>query len=438
MHTSLEILVILLLLLTNGVFAMSEIAIVASRRNRLQQRAAGGDERARTALELANDPNRFLSTVQIGITGVGVLAGAFGGATIAQQIAGWLDTVPALSRYSQPIGLGVVVAVITLATLVLGELVPKRIALSRPEAIAARIARPMHRLSRLATPLVQFLGAATDAVLRLLPPPPAADPAVTEEDVRLLLEQGTRAGVFLAAEQDIVENVFWLGDQRVETVMTPREDIVWLDMKASADAHRRTMLAHPRARYILCDGELDNIVGAVTVKDMWPMALRGETLDMDSERFMPLTVPVNTRALTLLEQFRRTGIHVALIMTDTDRVAGLATMTDILEGLVGELEEFTEMEVVQRDDGSWLVSPTLKMGALHALLGLEHQEPQQEAGKRTLGEFIIATLGRTPATADYFEWEGYRIEVVDMDGSRIDKVLVAATGPNRRGERDTL
>lgn len=436
MHVTIEILIIILLLLANGVLAMSEIAVVSARKARLAQGAGRGDERARRALELANDPNRFLSTVQIGITTVGVLAGAFGGATVAQQLAGWLETVPALARYAQVIGIGAVVATITFATLVIGELVPKRIALRRPERIAARIAGPMHRLSILATPLVRLLGGATDLVLRLLPPPPAEDPAVTEEDVRLLLEQGTRAGVFLAAEQDIVENVFWLGDQRVDSVMTPRDRIVWLDVNAGPDDHRAVMLQRPQARYVLGDGSVDRVVGAVMVKDMWPRVLRGETVDPDADSFMPLIVPASTRALTLLQQFRQTRVHMALVQDEEGRTAGLVTMTDILEGLVGELAEYAEADVVQRTDGSWLVNPTMKMRDVHDLLGLDAPTAEADA-TRSVAEFVTAALGRRPAPADWFEWAGYRFEVVDMDGPVIDKVLVAAAGPNRRGERGT-
>jgi putative hemolysin len=436
MHIAIEILIIVLLLLANGVFAMSEIAVVAARKARLQQAADRGDRRAARALELANDPNRFLSTVQIGITTVGVLAGAFGGATVARQLAVRLETVPALSQYAGLIGIAVVVVAITFATLVIGELVPKRIALTRPERIARRIAGPMHRLSRLATPLVRLLGASTDLVLRLLPAPAPDEPAVTEEDVRLLLEQGARAGVFLAAEQDIVENVFWLGDQRVDNVMTPRDRIVWLDVNDDVETHRDTMLAQPQARYILGDGDLDRVVGAVSIKDIWPRALRGERLDTRSDAFMPLLVPSSTRALTLLEQFRATRVHVALVHDEGGRVLGLVTMADILEGLIGEVSEYAEQDVVQREDGSWLVSPRVRMADLHELLGVQ-PAPADTDDARTLDDFVRAALGAAPAAADYFVWAGYRIEVVDMDGPRIDKVLVAAAGPSHRGERDT-
>jgi putative hemolysin len=433
MRVGLEILIILLLLLVNGVFAMSEIAVVSARKSRLQRRAEAGDERARRALELANDPNRFLSTVQIGITAVGISAGAFGGATIAQQVAALVARVDSLATYAQVIGIGVVVAGITYATLILGELAPKRIALMWPERISARIAGPMHLLSRLATPLVKLLSASTDLVLRLLPASAKEDPAVTQDDVRILLEQGARAGVFLAAEQDIVENVFWLGDQRVESVMTPRDNIVWLDINEPVQSHMRQMDAAPQARYILGDGALDDVVGVVAIKDIWRGALRGHQLDVRAKAFKPLFVPRATRALTVLEQFRKTGVHIALVHDKNDRIEGLVTMADILEGLVGELAELAEDQVVQREDGSWLVSASVMMEDVHDLLGIPETGGTDESSRRTLGSFIIERVGRVPNAAEYFIWEGYRLEVVDLDGRVIDKVLIAAVDPN--GER---
>jgi putative hemolysin len=425
MTIALEIVVILLLVLTNAVFACSEIAVVSARKSRLQQRAARGDRRFTRALELANDPNRFLSTVQVGITLVGVLAGAFGGATLARQLSAWFSGIDTLSRYAPVLGLGVVVAGITFVTLVIGELVPKRLALAHPERISAAIAGPMHTLSRLATPVVRLLSAATDLVLRLLPFRKPEEPAVTTEDVRVLLEQGTRAGVFLAAEQDIVENVFWLGDQRVNSVMTPRERIVWLDINDSAATHARTMVENPQARYILCEGELDRVVGVASMKDIWPRTMAGEDLDVADHALMPLFVPVTTRALTVLEQFRKSLVHVALVIDERDRVQGLITLTDILEGLVGELAELAEDEVVQREDGSWLVSASVSMADVRDLLGIAEQQGDETAEYRTLGGFIMNTSGHVPRVAQHFMWRGYRLEVVDLDGRRIDKVLIS-------------
>lgn len=423
----LEVTFILVLILANGIFAGSEIAVVSARKSRLQQRA-GSDPRARRALELANDPNRFLSTVQVGITLVGVFAGAFGGATIAQELAGHLGGIGWIGRSAPVLALVLVVAAITLLTLVIGELVPKRLALMYPERISARIAGPMHTISRIATPVVKLLGAATNLILRSLPLPEPAEPGVTEDDIRVLLEQGTRAGVFLAAEQDIVENVFWLGDQRVDAVMTPRHRIVWLDVNDPLQAQVRAMVAEPQARYILCEDQLDSVVGVVSIKDVWPAVLQGGSLDLRGAAVMPLFVPETTRALAVLEQFRKTGTHVALVVDEYSSVQGLITLTDILEGLVGELDELAEDEVVQREDGSWLISASVKMDDIRDLLGIRAAPADTEAGYRTIGGLVLHTFGRIPGVADHFEWEGYRVEVVDMDGKRVDKVLVARLG----------
>jgi putative hemolysin len=428
MDIALETLIILLLVLVNAVFAGSEIAIVAARKSRLQQRASRGDARAARALELANDPNRFLSTVQVGITLVGVSAGAFGGATIAQELAAWLGTVPATARYAQPLAIGMVVAGITYLTLVIGELVPKRLALAHPEAISLRIARPMDTLSRVATPLVRLLGYSMEAVLRLVPHRESDEPAVTDHDVRMLLEQGTRAGVFLAAEQDIVENVFRLGDQRVETVMTHADRIVWLDVNASPADQVAVMRRSPQNRYLLCDGGLHRIVGMVAMKDLWEDALEGRPLDVRRQATRPLFVPASTHALTVLEQFRQSAVHVAVVVDEGDSALGLVTLTDILEGLVGELAELGEDAVVQREDGSWLVDADVAMADVLELLGLPERQGD-ETRYRTLGGFILHRLGHVPHAAEHFSFEGYRFEVVDMDGLHIDKVLISRTTP---------
>jgi putative hemolysin len=423
MPVLLEVTVLLLLILVNGVFAGSEIAVVSARKTRLQQRAER-DPRYRRALELANDPNRFLSTVQIGITVVGVFAGAFGGATVAQELASQFRDIPALARYAQPLALAAVVALITYLTLVVGELVPKRIALMHAEPIAARVAGPMNALSRIATPLVRLLGASTDLLLRALPVRESKEPAVTEEDVRVLLEQGTRAGVFLTAEQDIVENVFWLGDQRVDAVMTRRHRIAWIDVNAQFEQQVRRMVEDPQARYVLCDGDLDRVIGVVSMKDVWPLALRGAEIDLRVSAAAPLFVPQTARALTVLEQFRTARVHVALVLNEYGGVEGLVTLTDILEGLVGEMAEMPTNEIVPREDGSWLVDASVRLEVLRELLNLPGPEEQDRPEYRTIGGFVMHTLGRVPSAAEYVYWEGYRVEVVDMDGKRIDKVLI--------------
>jgi putative hemolysin len=311
-----EILLIVVLVLVNGVFAMSEIAVVSSRRTRLQQRAEAGDAGASRALALAEHPTRFLSTVQIGITLVGVFAGAYGGASIARKLEVHFQRIASLAPYAEEISLALVVAAITFLSLVVGELVPKRIALTRPEAIASVIARPMHALSILSSPLVKLLSASTDGLLRLLRIRAPEEPPVTEAEVSAMIEAGTAAGVFEREEGDLVERVFWLADQRVDSLMTPRHRIRWLDVRDSPDAHRAELMEHRFSHYLVGDGDLDHVSGMVRVKDLLADLLAGRALEVTWALRAPLFVPESLRALRLLEQFRETGIHLAVVIDE--------------------------------------------------------------------------------------------------------------------------
>jgi putative hemolysin len=424
-----ELLIILLLLLVNGVFAMSEIAVVTARRSQLQARAEEGDVGARRALELAESPNRFLSTVQIGISAVGVLAGAFGGATVARTLADWLAGFPRLAPYADALGLALVVLGITYLALVIGELVPKRLALHSPERIASAVAGPMRTLSVIGAPLVELLSVSTEAVLRLLRVREPEEAPVTDEEIVVLLKQGTRAGVFDRAEQDLVERVFWLGDQEVSSLMTQRHRIAWLDLKDPSERHRQMMQENPQNRYILCEGGLDNVVGMVATKDLWAASLRGEALDLRASAREPLCVPRNARALRVLEMFRDTGVHLALVVDEYGHVKGLVTLTDLVEEIVGELAamEGAPAGAVQREDGSWLMDGSLAMADAKRVLGIERRPAGEEGAYTTLGGFVLTRMGRVPQPADHFEWSGLRFEVVDMDGRRVDKVLVQRT-----------
>lgn len=433
-----EIVLVLLLLLVNGVFAMSEIAVVSARKARLQQRAEGGNAGARRALELAENPNRFLATVQVGITMVGILAGAFGGATIAEPFAEHLRGYPALAPYAEGLALGVVVLAITYLSLIVGELVPKRIGLNHPEGIAAAVAGPMHLLSRASAPLVALLTVSTDAVLRVLRIRRADEPPVTEAEIAMLLEQGTQAGVFEEAEQDIVERVFWLGDQRVASLMTPRRSAVWLDVDDPPAASRATMARHRFSRFLVCEGSLDRVLGMVEVKDLWAHALAGEpTDDLRGLLRTPLFVPESTRALRLLELFRESGTHLAVVVDEYGGVEGLVTLNDVLEEIVGDLARAggpAHPGVVRRDDGSLLVDGALLMDELRETAGLAERRTEDREEFRTVAGFVLTRLGRIPAPGDRFEAEGFLVEVVDMDGHRVDKVLMSPLGKVDPGE----
>jgi putative hemolysin len=421
-----EALVILLLIILNGIFAMSEIAVVSARKTRLEQWAYEGDGKARAALELANAPNQFLATIQIGITLVGILAGAFGGATIARTIAAGLDQIPMLAPYSRPVSLAIVVLIITYLSLIIGELVPKRLALNSPERIASTMATPMCALARLASPFVHVLGLSTDAILRVLGMRPMAEAPVTEEEIRSLIAQGTQAGMFEEAEQEMVERVFRLGDRRVSAVMTPRTEIVWVDSDASLEEIQQTITQSIHSRFLVAQGSLDDVLGVVHAKELLLHFLRGEPLDLTATLRQPLYVPESMRALEVLELFKQSATHIALIIDEYGGVQGLVTPSDILEAIVGDLPEPGEQVdplAVQREDGSWLLDGMLPIDDFKELFHINRLPDEDQGVYQTLAGFVIMQLGRIPVVSDHFEWGGLRLEVVDMDGNRVDKIL---------------
>jgi putative hemolysin len=406
---------------------MSEIAVVAARKVRLQQRAEEGDERAKTALALAHDPNKFLSTVQFGITLVGVLAGAYGGATIAAKLAVPISEVPQLARYSEGIALGLVVTVITVLSLIIGELVPKRIGLNNPEAIASWVARPMIMLSKIGGPVVHVLTAATNLVLRVFGIKGEAEPNLTEDEIKALISQGAETGAVGATEENIVQRVFQLGDQRVAAIMTPRPDIEWIDVDATEEELREFLASHAHTQFVVCHGGLDEVLGIVRSADLLPLAFKGVRIDLRSLTKEALFVPDSMPAVQLLESFRGSHKHTALVMDEYGAVEGLVTVTDLLTAIVGELPADASEAIgafVSRADGSWLVEGSAPMEDVATHFGMDSL-PEDEAGAyHTIGGFVMARLGRVPRTADVFEWGGLKFEVMDMDGRRIDKVLV--------------
>jgi putative hemolysin len=425
-----EVLFILLLLVANGVLAMSELAVVSSRKVRLQRMAEAGDARARAALELANAPDRFLSTIQIGITLVGILAGAFGGATIAEQLGVQVARVPGLAEYGEAVGLGIVVLAITYLSLVVGELVPKRLALNNPERVARAVARPMVLLSRVASPFVHVLGVSTSAVLHILRLKASDEPPVTEEEIKVLIEQGAQAGVILEAEQEMVESVFKLADRRVGALMTPRTDIAWLDVNDPPEKLYAQISASPYSRFPVCLGALDNVIGVVKAKDLLARCASGEPLDLRAVMRRPLFVPDSRTALQVLEAFKGARTHLALIVDEYGAVEGLVTTNDILEAIVGDIAPSGargDEGAVRREDGSWLLDGSLPVEEFKEIFPVGKLPGEERSSYHTLAGFVMSYLGRIPGVADHFEWQGLRFEVVDMDGKRIDKVLVAPT-----------
>jgi len=424
-----EILFIAFLLLANGIFAMSELAIVSARKARLQHMCATGKSGACAALELAMSPDRFLSTIQIGITLIGILAGALGGATIAEQLGAQVSRAPALAPYGEAIGLTIVVVAITYVSLIVGELVPKRFALSHPERIATLVARPMKALSRFVSPIVSLLSISTSAVLTLLRLKHSTEPPVTEDEIKVLIEEGTQAGVFEAVEQEMVERVLKLADRSVSSIMTPRLDIIWLDTEDSREVIRKKVAESYYSRFPVCRKTLDHIVGVVKAKDMLARCFGGEEVDLQSVVKSPLFVPESRSALQVLELFKTSGTHMALVINEYGSVEGLVTTNDVLEAIVGDIlptnPQFEDY-AIPRADGSWLFDGAIPIDEFKQIFKSGRLPGEERANYQTLAGFIYFHLGRVPRTADHFEWNGLRFEIVDMDGNRIDKVLVRA------------
>ncbi|MEB3266061.1 MAG: hemolysin family protein [Cyanobacteriota bacterium] len=424
---ALEILLILALILANGVLSGAEIAVVSSRRHRLEQRADKGDRPARTALRLAAAPNDFLSTVQIGITLIGILSGAMGGATVAERLAPTFERLPGLAGYGTSLSLVVVVGVITYLSLVVGELVPKRLALADPERLACLTAPAMARLSRLTAPLVHLLSRSTDAVLRLLGVATIATDAVTEEEIRALLRQGAETGVFEPSEHNMMQRVMRLGDRPIKSLMTPRTEICWLDLDEPPQVNMQRVIDSHHSRFPVARGSLDACRGLVRERQLLTAQLAGEPIDLEALMQPPLFVAESTRALSVLEDFRRTGIHVALVSDEFGGIAGLVTLNDLMEGIVGDLPSIDDRNgppAVQRDDGSWLVDGGMDLEALVTLIDAPILDLEAERRFHTVAGFVLHVLQRIPRESDGFSWQGFRFEVVDMDGNRIDKLLI--------------
>lgn len=433
----LEIGLIFLLLLANGLFAFSEIAMVSARKVRLQQKAEDGDPAARAALELAESPNRFLSTVQIGITLIGILAGALSGATLANRLAEWIARAEALAPYSRGLALAVVVIALTYFSLVIGELIPKRLAMNNPEAAAGAVARPMRFLSNLTFPLVRLLSASTDFGLRLLGIRPSTEPPVTEEEIKVLMEQGTQVGVFEEAEQDMVESVFRLGDRYIDSIMTPRTEIEWIDLDETPQEILQDILQSSHSRFPAAQANLDNVSGILSAKDFLSKMVSGEPFEVKSLLQPPLFVPDSMSALKVLQLIKAAGVHEALVLDEYGGLLGMVTLYDVLRAIVGELPGpglDGGPQILQREDGSWLVDGLLPVDTLKELLEAEELPEEERVGYQTLAGFILSQLGSIPAAGQKFTWGDFSFEIMDMDGRRIDKVLISRLPPPPKEE----
>jgi len=424
--TLIDVTLILLLVVANGLLSGSETAVVSSRRARLQQRADAGDAGARRALELSNNPNVFLATGQIGITLIGVLSGAFGGAALADPVALQVERVPGLARSAHTISFILVVLVITYLSLVIGELVPKRIALNNPERIASLVAGPMQRLARTVGPIVSLLGVSTEAILGLLRVQKNDDPAITEEEVGILLEQGARAGVFHPAEHEMTERIFDLADDRVAALMTPRPEVEWIDVDATSKEITEIIGASRFSRFPVGRGRIDRVEGTVQTRDV--LSVEGDrwTISMPTELPKPLILPESTSALHALERFRATGEQMAIVVDEYGGTAGIITLQDMLVAIIGDLPESGEgpkAGAVRREGGSWLLDGRLPIDDVCELLDLPARPEEDDGIYETVAGFVISLLGAVPVAGDKTAWGGWVFEVVDMDGRRVDKIL---------------
>ncbi|AMR81365.1 hemolysin family protein [Cupriavidus nantongensis] len=434
-----EIAILLALILLNGLFAMSEIALVTARKARLQRQIENGDRGAIAAAKLGEDPTRFLSTVQIGITSIGVLNGVVGESTLAQPLGLWLQGFGISETTAGYVATAIVVAGLTYFSIVLGELVPKRLGQMAPEAIARLVARPIGWLAVASTPFVKLLSSSTRLVLRLLGTQVDRGPGVTEEEIHALLVEGSEAGVIEQHEHTMVRNVFRLDDRQLASLMVPRGDVVYLDVEATLDENLRRIEESDHSRFPVVRGGMHDIIGVVSARQLLARRLRGEEADLQAAVQPAVFVPESVTGMELLENFRASGGQIAFVIDEYGEVLGLVTLQDLIEAITGEFkaEAAGEQWAVQRDDGSWLLDGLIPIPELKDRIGLRQVPEEEKERYHTLSGMLLLLLGRLPQIADTVQWGDWRFEIVDMDGKRIDKVLAERLPPQDGPEEET-
>lgn len=422
-----ELLIILFLVLLNGIFSMSEIALVSSRKSRLEAASRNGDTSAKAALKLANSPTRFLSTVQIGITLIGLLTGMYSGDNLTSELELFINTIPLLSEYSHTLAVGTVLVGITYLSLVLGELVPKRLGMANPEAISKFMATPMNLLSRITAPFIWLLGFSSDLIIKMLNIKQGEN-AVTEEEIKSLIQEGTSGGVFEEIEQEIVHNVFQLGDRKVTSLMTNRQEIVWLDVEDSVEENKAKIFESRHSIYPVCRDTVDDVVGLIYVKDLIAKDLEEQLGNLANIVREPVYLPESNRAYQALEKFKEQKVYYGIIVDEYGGMLGVVTLHDIMDALVGDISEANEedSEIVKREDGSFLIDAQIPFDDFVQYFEINIQEADRKefTGFNTLGGFVLHVLEDIPKTGEKFKWKHFDFEVVDMDRSRIDKLLV--------------
>ncbi|MDB5823602.1 MAG: hemolysin [Herminiimonas sp.] len=429
-----DILIIIGLILLNGVFAMSELALVSSKRMRLEKLSENGSRGARSALQLANSPSSFLSTVQVGITLIGIFNGAFGEASLVEKLTPAIAAVPHLADYARQIALGTVVISITFASIILGELVPKRIAMQHPEAVATLIAAPMQFLSRLMGPFVRVLSFTTEFILRLLGLHKPKNNTVTEEEITGMLKEGADAGTLEKTEHDIVTRALRLDDVRIAALMTPRADFKFIDLNDTVEQNLVKIADSPFSRFPVYQGDRTHVIGIVHAGDLFEQAIRDKSLlniDIAAVTKPALYIPESVSAMDLLEALKKNRSEVALVVDEYGEIEGMVTLSDVMGALVGDVSivdsDTQNADAVQREDGSWLIDGGVSFDRFREIFSAEVRFPEESAGTyHTLAGFVLTQLGHIPKASEHFEWNRYRFEVVDMDRNRIDRLMVAA------------
>jgi putative hemolysin len=425
----LEIIVVLALFVLNGFFAMAELAIVSSRRAHLERMAKEGRAGALVAIALADDPARMLAAVQVGVTTSATLAGIFSGATIAERLEAALLIVPVVAAYGKPLSIAVMTVGVTYAALIIGELAPKYIALNNPEPIAVLVARPLAFVARAAAPAIWLLNGSARLLLRLLRLRPRFKRTMTEDDIHYLVAEGARLGVIHAVERDMIEGVLDLADSPVRTIMTPRPHVQWVDLNGPREQILSRIRACPHAQLLVCRGSIDEIVGIVRKQDLADHVLDGQAPDVEQATRPPLIVHESTTILRTLDLFRKTPVHAAIVVDEFGVLQGIVTRTDLLEAVAGDLPKIdapARPKVTRREDGSYLIDAFVPFSDVMRLIGTSEAPPGDDT---TLAAFVLAQLHELPKPGDHFVWAGWRFEVVDMDGRRIDMILVQRASP---------
>lgn len=419
-----ELTVIIFLIILNGLFAMSEIALVSSKKVRLEEMAKHKNKGAAAALKLLNDPEKFLSTVQVGITLIGIIAGAYGGVALSEDFQPFIERLGVAEQYASRISFLLVVGLITYLSIVIGELVPKTIAYNNPESVAAKVAPLMWVLSYISKPVVSFLSISTRSLLWILRIKERKESPVTEEELKILIEQGTKHGILEVRETEMIKNIFRFGDRKAYSLMTNRQDIVWLDIDETHDNVRRLMTENNFSVYPVCNGSIDNIAGIIRVKDYMRTIENDKLPDIRSILTQPLYIPENLPAIKVVEKFRTSKVYTAIVINEYGSTEGMITLHNLIENIFGDLPgdsaEAGDVPVYIREDGSMLIDGSIPIDELRDILDMDFETNDYT----TLGGFIMFKLRKIPSAGDNFLDTGYRFEVVDMDGKRVDKVLV--------------